>query len=48
MLVLGIYIKNVLLSAYLGCRGGGVGGGGGGGWQICPLITLEKISVFIE
>ena len=42
MLVLGIYIKNVLLSAYLGCRGGGVG------WQICPLITLEKISVFIE
>ena len=46
MLVLGIYIKNVLLSAYLGCRGGGVGGGGG--WQICPLITLEKISVFIE
>ena len=44
MLVLGIYIKNVLLSAYLGCRGGGVGGG----WQICPLITLEKISVFIE
>ena len=45
MLVLGIYIKNVLLSAYLGCRGGGVGGGG---WQICPLITLEKISVFIE
>ena len=27
MLVLGIYIKNVLLSAYLGCRGGGVGGG---------------------
>ena len=26
MLVLGIYIKNVLLSACLGCRGGGEGG----------------------
>ena len=40
MLVLGIYIKNVLLSACPGCRGEG--------GQICPLITLEKISVFIE
>ena len=43
MLVLGIYIKNVLLSACPGCRGGE-----GGGGQICPLIALEKISVFIE
>ena len=45
MLVLGIYIKNVLLSACPGCRGGG---GREGGGQICPLIALEKISVFIE
>ena len=38
MLALGIYIKNVLLSACPGCRGGG----GGGGANLSPYSIRKN------